>query len=147
LLQNDPKLQQEYKDKHKQVWPEMQAALKECGWHNYSLFMKKDGTAFVRHARLNIIFFNQCNAFPRCTFSHDLGGMIGTLFGYFESDRTLEQCVQCMSTKSINETWQHAMRKYFPDTATQNPDDVMVELEEIMFINPTDTTTRASSVH
>ncbi|HEX8984630.1 MAG TPA: L-rhamnose mutarotase [Bryobacteraceae bacterium] len=33
----------EYKERHKSVWPEMQAALRETGWHNYSLFLRDDG--------------------------------------------------------------------------------------------------------
>jgi L-rhamnose mutarotase len=36
----------EYKEHHKQVWPEMLDALRETGWHNYSLFMRKDGLIF-----------------------------------------------------------------------------------------------------
>lgn len=33
----------EYKERHKAVWPEMIAALKETGWNNYSLFLRDDG--------------------------------------------------------------------------------------------------------
>jgi len=33
----------EYKEIHKKVWPEMLAALRETGWHNYSLFLRDDG--------------------------------------------------------------------------------------------------------
>jgi L-rhamnose mutarotase len=33
----------EYKDRHAQVWPEMQAALRASGWRNYSLFLRPDG--------------------------------------------------------------------------------------------------------
>ncbi len=33
----------EYKRRHEQVWPEMLAALRETGWHNYSLFLRDDG--------------------------------------------------------------------------------------------------------
>ncbi len=33
----------EYKTHHKQVWPDMMAALHEAGWHNYTLFMRPDG--------------------------------------------------------------------------------------------------------
>ena len=36
----------EYKEHHKHVWPEMLEALRETGWHNYSLFMRKDGLIF-----------------------------------------------------------------------------------------------------
>ncbi|GAA1569794.1 L-rhamnose mutarotase [Kribbella hippodromi] len=33
----------EYVDRHREVWPDMQAALRDSGWHNYSLFLRDDG--------------------------------------------------------------------------------------------------------
>ncbi|MCI0712075.1 MAG: L-rhamnose mutarotase [Chloroflexi bacterium] len=36
----------EYKEHHKNVWPEMLDALSACGWHNYTLFMRDDGLLF-----------------------------------------------------------------------------------------------------
>jgi L-rhamnose mutarotase len=33
----------EYRARHREVWPEMQAALRETGWGNYSLFLRSDG--------------------------------------------------------------------------------------------------------
>lgn len=33
----------EYKDRHRTVWPEMLQALSQAGWHNYSLFLREDG--------------------------------------------------------------------------------------------------------
>jgi L-rhamnose mutarotase len=33
----------EYKERHKTVWPDMLEALRETGWHNYSLFLREDG--------------------------------------------------------------------------------------------------------
>lgn len=37
----------EYVEHHKNVWPEMQTALSETGWHNYTLFLdRSDGTLF-----------------------------------------------------------------------------------------------------
>jgi len=37
----------EYKEHHKNVWPEMLQALSETGWTNYSLFLdESDGTLF-----------------------------------------------------------------------------------------------------
>ena len=33
----------QYKEAHKHVWPEMLAALRKHGWHNYSLFLREDG--------------------------------------------------------------------------------------------------------
>lgn len=37
---------EEYKERHRAVWPEMLQALRETGWHNYSLFMRDDGLLF-----------------------------------------------------------------------------------------------------
>lgn len=37
---------EEYKRRHEDVWPEMLEALTRNGWHNYSLFMRDDGTLF-----------------------------------------------------------------------------------------------------
>ena len=34
---------EEYKDRHRAVWPEMLDALRKAGWHNYSLFLRQDG--------------------------------------------------------------------------------------------------------
>ena len=33
----------EYKARHRAVWPEMLAALRDTGWRNYSLFLRDDG--------------------------------------------------------------------------------------------------------
>ena len=37
---------QDYKIHHQRVWPEMLDALRRTGWHNYSLFVRKDGLLF-----------------------------------------------------------------------------------------------------
>jgi L-rhamnose mutarotase len=34
---------EEYKERHRHVWPEMLQALRETGWTNYSLFLRDDG--------------------------------------------------------------------------------------------------------
>jgi len=34
---------EEYKTRHGAVWPEMLEALRQTGWHNYSLFLRDDG--------------------------------------------------------------------------------------------------------
>jgi L-rhamnose mutarotase len=43
VLQVKPERLQEYKARHSSVWPEMLQALRETGWHNYSLFLRQDG--------------------------------------------------------------------------------------------------------
>lgn len=37
---------EDYKQHHRNVWPEMKEALRRTGWHNYSLFMREDGLLF-----------------------------------------------------------------------------------------------------
>lgn len=46
LLKVKQDMLEEYKRRHKEVWPEMQDALRRTGWHNYSLFLKEDGLLF-----------------------------------------------------------------------------------------------------
>lgn len=43
VLQVKPERLAEYKERHRHVWPEMKAALRETGWGNYSLFLRDDG--------------------------------------------------------------------------------------------------------
>ncbi|GAA3740694.1 L-rhamnose mutarotase [Salinactinospora qingdaonensis] len=43
LLKVKPERLEEYRERHSRVWPEMLAALREAGWHNYSLFCNDDG--------------------------------------------------------------------------------------------------------
>jgi L-rhamnose mutarotase len=47
----------EYKKRHAQVWPEMLDALRETGWHNYSLFLGADGL---------LIGYLEADDFERC---------------------------------------------------------------------------------
>lgn len=42
-LQLKPGRIDEYKQRHAEVWPDMLQALKNSGWHNYSLFLRPDG--------------------------------------------------------------------------------------------------------
>jgi L-rhamnose mutarotase len=42
-LQVRPERLAEYRARHAAVWPEMLRALRESGWHNYSLFVRDDG--------------------------------------------------------------------------------------------------------
>jgi L-rhamnose mutarotase len=46
LLKVKPDMLEEYKKHHEAVWPEMLAALRRTGWHNYSLFTREDGLLF-----------------------------------------------------------------------------------------------------
>ena len=43
VLQVRPERLDEYKQRHRNVWREMLDALRETGWHNYSLFLRPDG--------------------------------------------------------------------------------------------------------
>ena len=42
-LQVRPDRLDEYKRRHREVWPEMLDALRDAGWRNYSLFLRDDG--------------------------------------------------------------------------------------------------------
>lgn len=43
LLKVRPERLDEYKLRHKAVWPDMLEALRDSGWRNYSLFLREDG--------------------------------------------------------------------------------------------------------
>jgi L-rhamnose mutarotase len=43
LLQVRPDRVDEYRERHRAVWPEMRHALHDAGWRNYSLFLRGDG--------------------------------------------------------------------------------------------------------
>jgi L-rhamnose mutarotase len=38
-----PERMDEYRERHRAVWPEMLDALRAAGWANYSLFLRPDG--------------------------------------------------------------------------------------------------------
>lgn len=42
LIRLRPERRQEYIEKHREVWPEVVAALKAAGHHNYSVFLRDD---------------------------------------------------------------------------------------------------------
>lgn len=46
VLKVRPDRLEEYKLHHEHVWPAMLAALRDAGWHNYSLFVREDGLLF-----------------------------------------------------------------------------------------------------
>jgi L-rhamnose mutarotase len=43
VLRVRPERLDEYKARHREVWPEMLDALSRTGWRNYSLFLRPDG--------------------------------------------------------------------------------------------------------
>jgi L-rhamnose mutarotase len=42
-LQVRPERLEEYRERHRAVWPDMLDALRAAGWTNYSLFLREDG--------------------------------------------------------------------------------------------------------
>ncbi len=43
LLRVRPERVDEYRARHAAVWPDMLEALRDTGWHNYSIFLRDDG--------------------------------------------------------------------------------------------------------
>ena len=43
LLRVRPDRLDEYRERHRGVWPDMLDALRQTGWRNYSLFLRDDG--------------------------------------------------------------------------------------------------------
>ena len=91
----------EYKKYHKEVWPEMKSALTNNGWHNYSLFMRKDGL----------------------------------MFGYFEAENSFEDSLRGMSKEEVNDRRQKLMSPFFEIPEGADPDQSMVEIEEVFHLD------------
>jgi len=89
----------EYKTLHQDVWPEMLDALRDAGWHNYTLFMRADGL----------------------------------IFGYFETEESLQVAQEKMAATEVNTRWQAYMSKFTDDQA--RPDEGFVELEEYFHLD------------
>jgi len=89
----------EYKELHKRVWPEMLQALRESGWHNYSLFLREDGL----------------------------------IFGYFETEESLEAAQAKIAATEVNTSWQEFMSPF--TDADVRPDESFVELEEYFHLD------------
>ncbi len=92
---------EEYKKHHQRVWPEMLGALRESGWHNYSLFVREDGF----------------------------------LFGYFETEESLQVAQAKMAVKDVNTRWQEFMAPYFESPDNARPDEMFLEIPEIFHLD------------
>ena len=91
--------QEEYIHQHEHVWPEMLDALRETGWHHYSIFVRPDGL----------------------------------LFGYFETEESLQAAQAKMAAKEVNTRWQEFMAPCFEINA--RPDENFIELTEIFHLD------------
>jgi L-rhamnose mutarotase len=100
LLKVKKDMLEEYKARHKEVWPEMKAALTRTGWHNYSLFLTDDGL----------------------------------LFGYFETEVSLQAAVEGMSKEEVNDRWQSWMAPFFENIGGKHADEGMLELEQVFYL-------------
>ncbi len=43
VLNVKPDCVEEYRERHREVWPEMRQALAATGWSDYTLFLRRDG--------------------------------------------------------------------------------------------------------
>lgn len=99
VLHIKPGRLEKYKEQHHSVWPEMQAALRETGWGNYSLFLRDDGL----------------------------------LVGYLETE-DFELARAAMTTREVNQRWQHEMGDCLGQTDGVSPDAAMQPLEEVFHL-------------
>jgi L-rhamnose mutarotase len=90
---------EQYKQHHKNVWPEMLDALRAAGWRNYSIFALEDGQ----------------------------------LFGYFETEDSLQAAQAKMAAHPVNTRWQEFMAPFFEVNA--RPDENFIEMAEIFHLD------------
>ena len=55
----------------------------------------------------------------------------GLLFGYFEADESLQASLDGMAGEEVNRHWQEFMAPFFEIPPGADPDQMMVELEEV----------------
>jgi L-rhamnose mutarotase len=59
----------------------------------------------------------------------------GLLFGYFETEGSLQAALDGMTTEEINAKWQDLMAPYFEGIAGAHADEAMVELEQVFHLD------------
>jgi L-rhamnose mutarotase len=59
----------------------------------------------------------------------------GLLFGYFETEGSLEAALEAMSKHEVNAKWQTMMAPYFELPPGAKPDQTLIELEEVFHLD------------
>ena len=59
----------------------------------------------------------------------------GLLFGYFETPESFQAALAGMAKEEINAKWQEFMAPYFEALGGARPDEMMVELEEVFYLD------------
>ncbi|MFC1889341.1 L-rhamnose mutarotase [Thermodesulfobacteriota bacterium] len=59
----------------------------------------------------------------------------GLLFGYFETPESFQGALDGMAAEEVNNRWQALMAPYFEALDGQNPDESMVELQEVFHLD------------
>lgn len=88
LLRVQADRQEEYRRRHQAVWPEMQRALRETGWGNYTLFLAPDGL-LVGYLETDDFSAAQARMAAR-EVNHRWQSEMGDLFEQLGDDRTDE---------------------------------------------------------
>ena len=105
--------------------------------------MKRVGfVSKLKKKKINEYKEHHKKVWPRCSrpLESTVGEIIlflkpdGTLFGYFEAEKSFDESLNGMSGEEINEKWQKFMKPYFDNINENNPDEAMIELEKKFFI-------------
>ncbi|MGD0193868.1 MAG: L-rhamnose mutarotase [Candidatus Dormibacteria bacterium] len=85
ILRLRPDRVTEYRARHHAIWPEMRVELAKAGWHNYTLFIREDGT---------LIGYLECEDFVAAraamagtTVNAQWQAVVGSLFADLEGKR------------------------------------------------------------
>ena len=62
-------------------------------------------------------------------------GEDGLLFGYFETPSDLQSALDGMAKETVNAKWQQFMSPFFESPRGAQPDEMMVELEEVFHLD------------
>ena len=59
----------------------------------------------------------------------------GLLFGYFETPENFQAALDGMAEEEVNVRWNEFMKPYFESLGDANPDESMLELEEVFHLD------------
>ena len=59
----------------------------------------------------------------------------GLLFGYFETSVDFQAALDGMTSEEVNVRWNEFMKPYFEALGDSNPDEAMLELQEVFHLD------------
>jgi L-rhamnose mutarotase len=112
----------EYRERHRSVWPEMLAALTKTGWGNYSIFLAEDGL---------LVGYLETEHDPFCPYPKGSTWSDPSKRIMLAAD--YQAALDAMAETDVNRRWQAEMSEFF--VADGPPDQSFRRLDEIFHLD------------